>query len=71
MILLSIEFLHSKPSDFVLHVVPDVWDTLLERGLRFVQWRRTRNLVKKRDPICAWTNEIAQHQLSTAQTQSL
>ena len=54
--------LHSKPSDLVLHVVPDVWDTLLEHGLRFVQRHRTRNSVKERDPICAWTNGIAQHQ---------
>ena len=33
-------------------MVPDVWATLLGRGLRFVQWRCTRNLVKKRDPVC-------------------
>ena len=46
----------------VLHVVPDVRDTLLERSLRFVQRRHTRNLVKEPDPICAWTNGIAQHQ---------
>ena len=32
----------------------------LERGLRFV--RRNRISVKRRNPICAWTNEIAQHQ---------
>ena len=25
----SIEFRHPKPSDLVLHEVPDVWDTLL------------------------------------------
>ena len=36
--------------------------TLLEHGLRFAQKRRTRNSVKERDPICAWTNGIAQHQ---------
>ena len=36
--------------------------TLLEHGLRFVQKRRTRNSVKKRDHICAWTNGVAQHQ---------
>ena len=34
-----------KPSDLVLHVVPDVWVTLLKCGLPFVQWRRTCNLV--------------------------
>ena len=44
----------------MLHVVSDVWGTLLQRGLRFVQKRRTRDLVKERDPICAWTNRIAQ-----------
>ena len=33
--------------------------TLLERGL---PRRRTRNLVKEGNPICAWTNGIAQHQ---------
>ena len=27
------------------------WGTLLERGLRFVQRRRTRNSVKQRDPF--------------------
>ena len=54
----------SKPSDLVLHVVRDVWGTLLELGLQFVQRRRTRNSLKERDPICAWTNEIAQHQSS-------
>ena len=43
-------------------MVPDVLGTLLERGLRFIQWRRTRSLVKKRDPICAWTSKIVQHQ---------
>ena len=46
----------------MLHVVLIVWGTLIRRGLRFVQWRRNRNSVKKRDPICEWTNEIAQHQ---------
>ena len=45
-------------SDFVLQTVrPDVWGTLLERGLRFVQGRRTCNSVKERDPICALTME--------------
>ena len=62
--LLSIEFCHPKPSDLLLHVVPDVCGTRLERGLRFVQRRRTRDSVKERDPICAWTNGIAQHQSS-------
>ena len=49
----------------MFHVVPDLWGTLLKRGLRFVQRRHTRNSVKMRDPICAWTNEIAQHQFSS------
>ena len=31
-------------------------------GLRFSQKRHTRNSVKERGPICAWTNGIAQHQ---------
>ena len=35
---------------------------LLVHGLRFAQRRHTRNSVKERDSICAWTNEIAQHQ---------
>ena len=48
----------------MFHVVPDVWGTLLERGLQFVQRRHTRNSVKERDPICAWTNGIAQHQFA-------
>ena len=61
-VLLSIEFRHPKPSDFMLHMVPDVWGTLLVHGLRFAQRRHTRNSVKERDPICAWTNGIAQHQ---------
>ena len=39
-----------------------VWDTLLERGLRFAQRRHTRNSVKEQNPICAYTNGIAQHQ---------
>ena len=30
--------------------------------LRFAQRRHTRNSVKERDPICTWTNGIAQHQ---------
>ena len=45
----------------MLHMVPDVWDMLLEHGLQFVQRCRTCNLVKEGDPICAWTNGIAQH----------
>ena len=60
--LASIVFRHPKPSDLFLHVVPDVQGTLLEHGLRFVQRRHIRNSVKKRDPISAWTNGIAQHQ---------
>ena len=43
-------------------VVPDVWSTLLEHGLRFAQRCHTHNSVKERDPICAWTNGISQHQ---------
>ena len=43
MILLNTFLSHPKPLDLVPHVVPDVRSTLLERGLRFVQWRRTRN----------------------------
>ena len=58
-------FVIQKLSDLVLHMVPNVWGTLLERGLRFVQRRRTRNSAKERDPICAWTNGIAQHQFSS------
>ena len=38
--------------------------TLLRSGLRFVQGRRTRNWVKERDPICTWTNGIAQRMWS-------
>ena len=34
----------------------------LKRGLRFVQRRRTHNSAKERDPICAWTYEVAQYQ---------
>ena len=34
----------------------------VERNLRFVQRRRTRNSVKEQDLICAWTNAITQHQ---------
>ena len=39
-----------------------LWAALLRYGLQFVQWRYTRNPVKERDHICAWTNKIAQHQ---------
>ena len=35
---------------------------LLVHGPRFALRRHTRNSVKVRDPICAWTNGIAQHQ---------
>ena len=35
---------------------------LLVHGLQFAQRRHTRNSVKERDPICACTNGIAQHQ---------
>ena len=31
-------------------------------GLQFAQRLHTCNSVKERDPICAWTNGIAQHQ---------
>ena len=57
-----IKLRHPKSSDFVLHLVTNVWGTLLGHGLRFAQRSRTRNSVKERDPICAWTNGIAQHQ---------
>ena len=33
----------------MLHVVPDVWGTLLVHGLRFALRRHTRNSVKERD----------------------
>ena len=36
-VMLLSQYRHPKPSDLVLRVVPDVWGTLLERGLRFVQ----------------------------------
>ena len=39
--------------------MPDVWGTLLERNLQFIQSRRIYNSLKERDPICAWTNGIA------------
>ena len=45
-------------------MVPNVWKMLLERGLRFVQLRRTRNSVEERDPICVCPKGIAK-QLST------
>ena len=60
----NIEFCHSKSSNLVLHVVFDVSDTLLGRGLRFIQGRCIRNTVKEQDSICAWTNRIAQHQFA-------
>ena len=65
--LASIAFRLPKPSDLMLHVVPDVrelWATLLGRVLRFVQGHRTRNSAKERDPICAYTNGIAEHQFA-------
>ena len=48
----------------MLHVLSDVWGTLLpvERDLRFVQRPHRGNLEKEQDPISAWTNGIAQHQ---------
>ena len=57
-----------KPtSSFViqnLHVVSDVWGTLLERDLQFAQRPHMGNLKKERDLISAWTNGIAQHQFA-------
>ena len=50
--------LSSKTIGLVLHLVPDVWSSLLERGLRFVQRRRTCSSVKEQKPICPWTHEI-------------
>ena len=41
----------SSSSFGMLHVIPDIWGTLLGRGRQFVQWRRTRNSVKERDLI--------------------
>ena len=35
----------------MLRVVPDVWGAQLGCGLRFAQWRRTRNLVKSETPL--------------------
>ena len=58
----SIEFRHPKPSDLVAHKMSNVFGTLLERSLRFVQRRRTRNLVKEWDLTCAWTNGIVHYQ---------
>ena len=49
-----------EPLDLGIHVVPNVWGTLLGRGLRFIQWHNYP--VKERDPICRLTNEIPQHQ---------
>ena len=51
-----------KSSDLVLYVVPDVWGTLLGRGLQLVKKRHTRNLMKEQDSVCAWTYESAQLQ---------
>ena len=33
----KIKFRHPKPSELVLHVVPDLWGKLLGNGLQFVQ----------------------------------
>ena len=33
------------------HAQCRLWDTLLRCGVRFLQWRRTRNSVKERDPF--------------------
>ena len=57
-------------SGFVIqnrHTSYSIWcrcmGTLLPRDLWFVQWYRTRNSVKDRDPVCTtWMNGIAQHQ---------
>ena len=35
---------------------------VIGHSLLFIQGSRTCNLAKERDPICAWTNGIAQHQ---------
>ena len=43
-------------------VVSGIWGTLLELALQFVQKHCSHSLVKEQDPICAWMNEIAQHQ---------
>ena len=48
MVLISSRFHHCKPLDHVLHVMPDVRDLLLARGLRFVHWRHPRSRVKVR-----------------------
>ena len=33
------------------HAQSRLWGMLIRRGLRFVQWRGTRNPIKERDPI--------------------
>ena len=47
-----------------VHFVSNVWGTLVGRGLRFVQWRRTCDSVKEQDSFRAWTNGIVQHQIT-------
>ena len=51
-------------SSFVIKTVRPraPYGALLRCGLWLVQWRRTRNSMKKRDLICTWSNEITQHQ---------
>ena len=46
--------LSSITVDLVLHVVPDVWDTLLqvERSLRFIQRRHTHNSMERDQILC-------------------
>ena len=54
-------------SNFVIQnrqISCSMWFPMLGRGLRFVQWRRTRNLMRKQDSVCAWANEISQHQFA-------
>ena len=42
-----------------------LWGTLLRRGLRFVQWRRTRNPVKERDLIVHRRMELPKTSVQT------
>ena len=51
---------HPKLSDLVLLVVPNAYDTPIQRYLRFVQWRHICNERKERDTICLCKDENAQ-----------